>query len=198
MRTTIVAIATLGVAISGVGVAQAAPGDCLVLGGQLVCEAVEETPPLTSVCTPLEPVGNLPRSSCQTIVRETGELIGDPQVFTYPPRNDLEAPVVEVPRPREPYVPPTRSPAPTVRNSEPTAAPRTPAAPVAPVAVEVPVPSSAAPATVDAVPTRPAPAGPAAAHRRTWVDTVDAVAPWVGLAALFVLVFAVAYRPKPA
>lgn len=111
---------------AGAPSANAAPGDCLVLGTppQLVCEPYppadpDEPFPLYSICTPLEPIGGLPRKSCQEYVTATDEPYGDPQIFTYPPENTLTPPSIPSSTPRPTYTPP----------AETSVAPRTTAAP---------------------------------------------------------------------
>jgi hypothetical protein len=194
----------MGVVLSGTA-AHAAPGDCLLLGPegakQLVCEPhpAPDVPPLDSVCTPLEPAGNLPRKSCQSYFVATGELYGDPQTYTYAPKNNLEAPVIEPYTPRAPYVAPVESygssedDGPLGPYPAPQPVPTRPAPAPVPVVEDTPAPAETP--VVDAAPL-PAPSGPTAARHETWVDTVDRWVPRVGAFALFVLVMALAWRPR--
>lgn len=202
MRTSaIIVLTTLGVVLSGTA-ANAAPGDCLLLGPegakQLVCEPHPSTGPvLDSVCTDLEPAGNLPRRSCQSFVIATGELYGGPQIYTYAPENTLSAPVIPPYTPRAPYVAPagndeSNDSTPLSPRPKPVVpAPRTPD----PVEVEEPIAvPTPTPAPIDAAPVSPSPGRPAA--DADWLDTVDDHMPAVALVAFLVLVLALAWRPR--
>lgn len=202
MRTqAVIILATLS-AVLVPGVAHAAPGDCQILAGQPVCEPYPPNPdnpfPLGSVCTPLAPAGELPRKSCQSFLTETGELVGEPQTFIYPPENDLEAPPVPAPvAPRAPYVAPAGND--EANDSAPLNPRPTPVvpAPSAPATVEAAEPTAApttSPARIDAAPISPSPGRPAA--HRSWVDAVDGAVPWAAGIAALVLVLALVWRPR--
>lgn len=202
MRTqAVIILATLS-AVLVPGVANAAPGDCLILAGRPVCEPFPPDPdnpfPYDSECTPLESAGELARKSCQTFLTETGELVGDPQTYIYPPENDLEAPPAPAPvAPREPYVAPAGND--EANDSTPLSPRPTPVvpAPRTPAPVEAAEPTAAPtspPARVDAAPVSPSPGRPAA--HRSWVDAVDGAVPLVAGIAALVLVLALAWRPR--
>lgn len=196
----------MGVVLTSTAVANAAPGDCLLLGPegakQLVCEPYpprdpDAPPALSSRCRDLPPIGGLPRRECQQFVTATGALFGPPQTFTYDPPG-CSCPAVEMlpaPAPRPAYVPPRELP-PLVRPLPPVARPQTPRAPLPAAPVVEAAPVEQAPPAVDVV-AEPAPSPvPAAAPRETWLDTVDSAVPWAAGIAALVLVFCLAYRPK--
>lgn len=183
MRTSaILSLATLGVVLTGTA-ANAAPA--------------EPEFPLKSVCTLIEPIGELPRKSCQLFDSVTGDLVGDPQVYTYPPENNLEAPVIAPYTPRAPYVAPagndeTNDSAPLPTRPTPVVpAPRTPA----PVDAAGPTAApTAEPAPIDASPRTPSPGRPAADGGL--LEMADDHAPAVALLAFVILVIALAWRPR--
>lgn len=201
MRTTVVAFAAFAIAASGVGVAQAAPGDCLILADQPVCEPFDtpDTPPLYSECTDLPPAqgSTLVRRSCQLFRVVDDVAVGDPQTYTYPPENKLPEPTFAPVAERPAYTAPAERPEPVDRPA--TAAPATPDVPAASAPTQAaPSPATTStPARIDAAP-RPLPAGPPAAPRDTWVDTVDSVVPWAAGVAALVLVFCLVFRPRKA
>lgn len=165
MRVLLIALLAGATLMVAAPVANAAPGDCLILAGQPVCEPFpDETPPLYSVCTDLPPAegSTLIRRSCQ-LFRVTDDVaVGDPQVYTYPPANTLTPPPSPSP---SPAVTPTRTPAaPSTRTvvvSSPSPVTRTlPAAPETVVeTVEVPAPTTP-PTTTSAAPTTDVEAAP--------------------------------------
>lgn len=201
MRTRAIIILATMSAMLVPGVAHAAPGDCLILAGRPVCEPYPPDPdnpfPLDSVCTPLDPIGGLPRKSCQSFLTKTGELVGEPQVFTYPPENHLQPPVIAPAPARPAYVPPQELPPIVPPLSPEDAAPRTPAPLPTPAVETTPAPATSEPAPIDAAP-RPLPAGPPAAHADGWSDRVDAVVPWAAGIAAVALLFCLVYRPRRA
>jgi hypothetical protein len=102
------------------GVAKAAPGDCLILAGQPVCEPypTPDEPPYYSICTviPSDDIAPLVRKSCQTYLRETDEAVGDPQIFIYAPD----------PSPTPTSTAPSTTTTPTSTSAAPSVAPRAP------------------------------------------------------------------------
>lgn len=117
--TFLVAAAAFG-ALSLPAVAQAAPEvpeGCYLIGlppSQYVfCPGgpadPDAPPPQYSICTPIEPIGELPRKTCQRYDRATDLPVGEPQIFVYPPEDGGLTP------PPEPTVAPrTSRPIPTV------------------------------------------------------------------------------------
>lgn len=114
------------------------PQGCYLLGlppGQTtVCPSPRPTGPTEySVCTPIEPIGGLPRKSCQRFEIATNNPVGNAQIYVYAPANTLTPPPEPQVTPRAPYTAPAPAAAPvpsrivprvdTPRGSTPTAAP---------------------------------------------------------------------------
>jgi hypothetical protein len=93
-------------ALTAPGIAHAAPGDCQILAGNPVCEPypTSNEPPYYSVCTVIDSPSALIRKSCQTFLQATGEAVGDPKIFVYPPTNTLTAPPSPTPQAATPVV----------------------------------------------------------------------------------------------
>lgn len=211
MRTLLIPVLVGGALLVSAPPAQAAPGDCLILAGQPVCEPYPTDPnapfPVYSICTPLEPAGNIIRKSCQDYLTATDEPIGDPQIFNYGTENTLTPPVIPSYTPPPAYVTPTESPVTT--RPAPTRAPastRTVVVTEAPETVretvEVAAPTTT-PATTSAAPTTDAAAAPdwpgltSDDDRENWFMSVSDGA-LLGIAAVAALVLLLAVVVPPA
>lgn len=95
-------------------------------------------PPFYSICTPIEPIGELPRKSCQVYDRATDLPVGEPQIYVYPPEDGA------LPQPT------TSAPAPTTTSeaSSVSVAPRVTTPPARTVIVSSPSPVPGSPETV--------------------------------------------------
>lgn len=205
--------------------ASAAPGDCLATGPEVTildetyrgieCEPYpvhdpSDPYPTYSVCTDLPAVGGLPRKTCTVYRTSDDSVFRPPQVYTYPPENN--APDYN-PAPYTPsnYQPPAPAPAPAARptTDRSTPSPATQVVEAAPLP-PAPVPGPTTSGTAERS-TTPAPGGddgpvdaagagtaspdaPAAAP--SLADQIDQWAPWVAVAAAFILGLALAWRPK--
>lgn len=97
MRTFLIPVLVGGALLVGAPPAQAAPGDCLVLAGRLVCEPYPDSDetPFYSICTVIPTLpeeGTLIRKSCQVYERATDLPVGEPQIFVYPPDDTMTPP----------------------------------------------------------------------------------------------------------
>lgn len=136
-RKLILLFLSLGFLLAGVGVAQAAPGDCLILAGEPVCEPFPTPTPAPlpySICTPLpsSDIAPLIRKSCQVYDGVTHDPIGNPQTYIYGGEPTSSAPRSDSPSNAPVSSPSRTSSAPSQAISQPSQT-----SPVAPARVTV-------------------------------------------------------------
>lgn len=213
-RALVIAAAIGAVLLGGQTAAQAAPGDpltfddvpagCYVIGlppsQRVFCPEPRDPnapPPLYSICTPIEPIGELPRKSCQQYVRETNAPVGAPQVFVYPPEDGgLTPPPAPVDRPAPaataPAVPVASAPARVVPAAPAVVAPASTPADPEPTVAPTPAADPAAPVAEPATPSNT----PGVEASASLADKIDSWVPWAAVVSCAVLLMCLVRKPS--